>query len=87
MATPASVIKWWNTHGPYDGDPKANALDHLLRFNFEIDNMVIYQHPGFRLSREDRMAVDYLVGEHGYEYDPAKQTMPVKPPAGSTPAS
>ena len=85
--SPVAREKWWRTHGPYENQPERNAFDHLCRFNFEIDAGVIYPPRGFMLSREDRMAIDYLVSEHGYEYSPSDMQRPVKPPAGSTPPS
>jgi hypothetical protein len=66
----ADLLRWWNTHGPFEMQPERNALDHLQRYNFEIDKGVIYPPPGFRLSKEDQMAIDYLVEEHGYAYRP-----------------
>lgn len=64
--------KWWLTHGPFE-DPEKNALDHLQRYNFEIDQGWIYPPKGFELSKEDRMAIDYLCDEYDYEYEPLPQ--------------
>lgn len=75
----SGLEKWWRSTGP-SLDPRINALDHLRRFNFEIDHEAIYPHPGFELSREDQMAVDYLVDEFGYEYCPPEQSQAVRPP-------
>ena len=74
------TIDWWEHAGPYDNDPLANALDHLLRYTFEIVNKVIFPPAGFVLSKEDHKAIDYLVAEHGYIYPPQVVVEPPEPP-------
>lgn len=66
--TPPALEKHWLHNGPHINDAKANAMHHLRRYNFKLEGGEIFAPPGFELSKEDAMAVEYLVLEYGFEY-------------------
>ena len=84
--SPPELHKYWSNAGPFDGHADSNAMQHLLRYNFELRNGTIYPPKGYELSKEDKLAIDYLILEWDWAYAPLRDDK-TKPPPGHQPAS
>lgn len=85
-SAPPQLHKHWSNAGPYAGHADSNAMDHLLRYNFKLVDGWIYPPKGYELSKEDKLAIDYLIMEWDWGYAPLRDDT-VKPPPQTKPAS